>query len=137
MPIPTYNPPNTVSASPTAPFIIEHRLTLGRQGSTELWPQSRLFVTEALRTSGLLASLPDRNAKNLLWLLTYLNPNGQIFAPVSLLARDMGIPEKEVRKQFQPLTTAPWSGGPLVHHLTQDTIERYTLSRHVATDSQK
>ncbi|WP_394793851.1 hypothetical protein [Armatimonas sp.] len=134
MPIHTYNPPNTVSASPTAPFVIEYRLTLGRQGSTELWPQSRLIITEALRTSGLLASLPDRNAKSLLWLLTYLNPNGQIFAPVSLLARDMGISEKEVRKQFQALTTTPWNGGPLVHHLTQDTIERYTLSRHVAVE---
>ena len=112
----------------TYPFVIEHRLVPSAEKASRLRPEARLFVTEALRTSGLLASLPDREVKNLLWLLTYLHPNGRILAPLNLIARDMGLSEREVRKQLLVLATTYWRSHPIVQHLTEDTLERFTLS---------
>ena len=113
------------------PFVVEHRQVLTNERGTRFHPEARLFVSETLRTSGLLASLPEREAKNLLWLLTYLHPNGRLFAPVSLLARDMGISERDARKQFLALTRIQWQGSPLVRHLSGDTTERFTLGNQV------
>lgn len=104
---------------------------LTNERGTRFHPEARLFVSETLRTSGLLASLPEREAKNLLWLLTYLHPNGRLFAPVSLLARDMGIALGDARKQFLALARIQWQGSPLVRHLSGDTTERFTLGNQV------
>ena len=113
------------------PFVIEHRHTPTNDRGTRFQPEARLFVYETLRTSGLLASLPDREAKNLLWLLTYLHPNGHLFAPVTLLARDMGLSEREVRKQFLVLATTYWQEAPLVRHLSESAMERFVLGGQV------
>ena len=125
------HPDQTLRYPSRPPFVIEHRQVPVNDRGTRFHPEARLFVSETLRTSGLLASLPDREAKNLLWLLTYLHPNGRLFAPVSLLARDMRISERDVRKQFLALTTISWLDAPLVRHLTQDTTERFTLGNQV------
>ena len=113
------------------PFVVEHRQVLTNERGTRFHPEAQLFISETLRTSGLLASLPEREAKNLLWLLTYLHPNGRLFAPVSLLARDMGISERDARKQFLALTRIQWQDSPLVRHLSGDTTERFTLGNQV------
>lgn len=113
------------------PFVVEHRHVPTNDRGTRFQPEARLFVSETLRTSGLLASLPDREAKNILWLLTYLHPNGHLFAPVTLLARDMGLSEREVRKQFLVLATTYWKEAPLVRHLSESSMERFLLSEHV------
>ncbi len=125
------HPDQTPQYPSRPPFVIEHRQTPTNDRGTRFHPEARLFVSETLRTSGLLAALPEREAKNLLWLLTYLHPNGRLFAPVSLLARDMGLSERDVRKQFRALTTVDWQDAPLVRHLTQDTTERFTLGNQV------
>ena len=124
-------PDLTPKGSSRPPFVIEHRHVPTNDRGTRFQPEARLFVSETLRTSGLLASLPDREAKNILWLLTYLHPNGHLFAPVTLLARDMGVSEREVRKQFLVLATTYWKEAPLVRHLSESSMERFLLTEHV------
>lgn len=116
--------PRAVSASP---FVVEHRQAPLNDRGTRFQPEARLYLNESLRTSGLLASLPDREVRNLLWLLTYLNPSGQIFAPLPLLSRDMGLSEREIRKQLLALATFHWRGAPLARHLQESAMERFTL----------
>ena len=125
------HPDQTPQYPSRPPFVIEHRQVPVKNQGTRFHPEARLFVSETLRTSGLLASLPDREVRNLFWLLTYLHPNGRLFAPVSLLARDMSLSERDVRKQFLALATIHWQGAPLVRHLNGDTTERFTLGNQI------
>jgi hypothetical protein len=124
---------------PSFPFLIEHRwrpeTRAGEKAvaySARFRPDARLIVMPALRTSGFLSALSDEQAKLLLWLLTSLTPNGRLFAPVSLLAKEMGISEETVRRKMAALTGASWDGEPIARHLTDDgMVERYVVSNRL------
>jgi hypothetical protein len=117
----------------TSPFVIEH---LRRDESSDHFtPAARLLVTPALRTSGLLQSLSDREAKSLLLLLTFLTPNGSIRPTAVELASAMNVSEGQARERFAHLAASSWQGEPVAHAITRESgLDCFTPSRHVVAE---
>src|SRR4051794_22089503 len=79
----------------TKPFAILHlRREQTRAGYFR--PDARLVITSALRTSGLLLALPEGELKSLLFLLSFLSPNGWCRPTAPELAAAMQVSEAEV-----------------------------------------
>jgi hypothetical protein len=116
----------------TAPFLVElQRRDMARAG--RFVPGARLILQPALRSSGLLSALPDAEAaRTLLFLLTFLTPNGDVRTSLPELAQAMGLSENKARARMERLITLVWRGQPVVrevqHELGADT---YTLSPHL------
>ena len=72
------------------PFIIEIRQDLSQPGGSFV-PAASLKLTESFRTSGLLSSLAPEDLKTLLYLLTFLTPDGQCQASLPILASAMKV----------------------------------------------
>lgn len=116
-----------------APFVVERlRLAAPPGGGDYFTPGARLLVTPALRTSGLLAVLSDRDAKLLLLLLSFLTPNGTVRAAVPELAGALGVPEREARERARDLATRVWNGVPVAHVVRNESgLDFVTVARHV------
>ena len=97
------------------PFVIEHR----RRGETPqgFIPEARLFVTEGLRTSGLLAALTDAEARTLLAVLTFLTPNGHVQPSAGDVAAALTVSERQARERLEQLTKSSWRGRTLLVHI--------------------
>lgn len=117
------------------PFVIEHRHILESPG--HFVPQARLIVTSALRTSGVLASLTDQEARTLLALLTFLSPNGEVQATVPQMAEALGTSDTEAQRRLHELTQITWQEQPLVYCVERETaLPVYCLSPHLVTNEQ-
>ena len=120
--------PSIDAAAEFKPFLVEH-VREDEKSSGNFIPAARLIVLPALRTSGLLAFLPDAEARLLLLLLTFLSPNGHIQATVPELAAGLHITEGEMRRRLERLVTLNWQGEPLAYsHSTETKMERYSPS---------
>ncbi len=128
-----FNPQDKVSAfleeTPAKPFIIEH-LRRDQTKSGYFTPGAQVVLTSALRTSGLLLALPAEDIKNLLFLLSFVTPNGHVLPSVQELAAAMHVSEAKVRMRMQRLCQFEWQGQPLASEITRETgMDGYTLSR--------
>jgi hypothetical protein len=83
-------------------------------------PAVRLLVTRALRTSGLLAALPESELKSLLTLLTFLHPNGHCQASVPELAAALSLSQAKVRARMDRLCGCVFHDQPLVHLIPRE-----------------
>jgi hypothetical protein len=135
-------PTNTTIASTDldvfdSPFLVQHLRQ--EEGAGHFVPNALLAITPALRTSGLLATLSDTNAKTLLTLLTFLTPNGNIRPSLYELAEALGCTEEALHDQIEPLTRVLWHEEPLVQPLPDR--EGYTISskliRHLPAEEPK
>ena len=98
-------------------------------------PVARLIIQPALRTSGLLATLPDREVKSLLLLLTYLTPNGRIEPTTVQIAEALHLPECVVRSRMGKLTSFRWQGEQLVRHAFRESgLDGYRISQNVVAE---
>ncbi|MES2464669.1 MAG: hypothetical protein V4671_29250, partial [Armatimonadota bacterium] len=95
-------------------MIEQHRTDTAPNG--HFTPSAKLVVTPALRTSGLLRALPDRETKSLLLMLTFLTPNGRVSPTVAQLAEALGLPEAVVRSRMGRLAAFRWQGERIVRH---------------------
>jgi hypothetical protein len=104
-----------VHSSPTLhkPFIIEIRQDR-RQPNGSFIPAASLKLTEYFRTSGLLASLAPEDLKNLLYLLTFLSPEGQCQVSLPILASAMKVSSQRTKTRMRRLAEAGWQGEPLI-----------------------
>lgn len=120
--------PDSSKPSETKPFVIEHQkhdLT----PSGQFVPGARLLVTSVLRTSGLLADLPDAEAKSLLLMLTFLTANGHIQASLPELAQALHTSTDKTRKRMQRLEEMRRQAEPLIYARTTGSgLEVFTLS---------
>ncbi|MBV9470265.1 MAG: hypothetical protein JOZ57_13595, partial [Abitibacteriaceae bacterium] len=90
-------------------------------------PQASLKVTAVLRTSGLLLALPGEEVKNLLFLLTFLTPNGDCLPTVQQLAQAMHVSAAKAQARMQRLMQFRWQGEPLVIWLRRESgLHAYT-----------
>ena len=78
------------------PFVIELRQE-DRTPSGYFRPAARLHLTESFSASGLLRDLPPEELKNLLFLLTFVTPNGECRAASHQLAPAMRVSETKAR----------------------------------------
>jgi len=77
---------------------------------------SRVFTKlyHSLRTSGLLASLSDKDFRTLVTLSTFMDAEGRCFPSQEALARALGISRTAVTKRVKTLLAFRWQGKPLV-----------------------
>jgi hypothetical protein len=117
--------------SENAPFVVEH-LRLQETPGGYFTPSSRLLVTAALRTSGLLRILSEEGTRTLLAVLTFLTANGRIQPTISQVAEALGVGEAKAWERLNYLCAVSWQGRPLAHLLRreqgQDVV---TMSRAV------
>lgn len=120
------------------PLRVEHlRLDTVKGGNGTFTPAARMIITPALRTSGLLSALPDREARTLLRLLTFLTPNGRIQLTLPEVAEGIGISEREADERLKQLASLRWQDEPVVHVLVRESgIGYVTFSRSVLTEKQ-
>ena len=116
------------------PLIVEHRKEDVRPN--RFVPDTRLVVTGALRTSGLLASLSDREARTLLAVLTFLTKDGRFTGTVGEIARALGISEKFARERLCSLMALSFRGKPVLIEVPREQSSPFyvpgpQVARHV------
>ena len=108
-----------------APALIEHRKSDIRPN--QFVPDTRLVITPALRTSGLLAALSDREVRTLLALLTLYTPNGQFTGTAPAIALALGLQgweaQKGIGERLRALTVLSFRGAPLVIEVPRDQAQ--------------
>jgi hypothetical protein len=108
------------SAWEAVPFVVEH-LRLDRKPDGSFRPGASILMTPVLRTSGLLASLPAEEVKSLVFLLSFVTPNGRCLPSVQEMAVAMGVSEGKVRARMEHLARTHWLGKALVHEIKRPT----------------
>lgn len=103
-----------------APFRVVVSQVPDGQG-THFRPDARLEVTAALRTSGLLRSLPGDEVKTLLLILTYLTTNGLFLASPPQVAEAMQVSESKVEQRLRRLQNFTWQGEPLLREQARES----------------
>ncbi|MCX6382466.1 MAG: hypothetical protein NT023_23805, partial [Armatimonadetes bacterium] len=92
-------------------------------------PKTAVILTSALRTSALIALLPEEEFKSLLCLLTFVNANGDCLPTLSQIATALGIPEGKAKARLERLQQFQWQGSPLIHRLKREMgMDAYTPS---------
>src|SRR5579871_2190819 len=127
----TNNPEIPSADEQTKPFVIElERLDLTQAGYFR--PGASMKITSVLRTSGLLAAMPPEELKNLLFILTFVHPNGFCHATVQELSRSMRVSEGKVRARMQRLAEFRWQGRPLVTEIQRGNgLDAFTPAREI------
>ena len=103
-----------------APFVVEH-LRLDRKPDGSFRPAAHVLLTPVLRMSGLLASLPAEELKSLIFLLSFVTPNGRLLPSVQELAGAMGISEGKARSRMERLTRLQWRGKAVAHEIKRQS----------------
>jgi len=117
--------------SGTRPLAIQLE-KLDQQRNGDFRPGAFVKLTQALRTTGFLQALPAEDVKNLLFLLTFITPNGDCHATVIQLADTMQVSQAKVRARMQRLEKFQWQGSPVVLFLPSETgLDRYSLAPHI------
>lgn len=112
--LPTHNmPPDDAAVQPEKPFLIEMRREQ-RKHTSWFVPAASLHITPALRTSGLLHHLEPDALKSLLFLLTFLTPEGRPQASLFHLAEAMQLSNGKARSRMQRLSKSEWNEEPIV-----------------------
>lgn len=109
----TSEPPAITRAmSAVPPLRVEHRQ--GNIRPTQFVPDTRLVVTPAFRTSGLLAALSDRDARTLLAVVTFLSSDGRFTGTARGIAAAIGVPERDVGSRLRSLMVLTFEGAPVL-----------------------
>lgn len=112
-------PGDTEPQTPVPPFgLLLKKLLVDKKAYFE--PSAAILLTAALRTSGLLKILPAEECKTLLWIFTFLTPNGDIVPAASQLAEAMGVSEAKAKARLEKLQETSWQGEPIVQHMARE-----------------
>jgi len=118
-----------------APPLIIQLEHLDQKRNGDFRPGAFVKLTPALRTSGFLQALAAEDVKNLLFLLTFITPNGDCYATVIQLADTMQVSQMKVRARMQRLEKFLWHGIPVVVFLPSESgLDRYSLAPHIIID---
>src|SRR2546423_357922 len=112
------------------PLRVEHRRE--EVPPNRFVPDTRLVVTAALRTSGLLAALSDRDARTLLAVVTFLTPDGRFTGTAPAIAAALGVAEKNVRERLGSLTALSFQGAPVLVEIPREqALSAFVPGPHV------
>ena len=125
--------PEVAPAHEAQPFVLETRMNLIGHERVDLRPAAHVLIRPSLRTSGLLASLSDAEAKLVLAMLTFVTPNGAMFALGVELAEALGISLAELKKRASRMLKPFFRDSPVLRSvpLPEGSEERYSLSASV------
>lgn len=102
------------------PFVLE-LLRVAQTPSDRFAPGARVAFTPALRTSGLLLALNGEDLKSLLFVLTFVHPNGHVQPSLVELSQALRQPQGRTRAQMRRLERFVWQGKPLLHELRRES----------------
>ncbi len=105
---------------PDKPFLIELEQA-DRTPGGYFRPAASVNLLPTLRTSGLLAALPPEEVKSLLFLFTFIHPNGHCTATLQDLSHWMRVSPCKVRSRMGRLTAFHWQGRPIAHLIQRET----------------
>lgn len=92
-------------------------------------PAAHIQIALVLRTSGLLRALPPEDVKTLLFLLTFVSPNGDCRAYLHQLTRAMHLSQTKARNRMNHLMKFRWQGQSLVYETANESgLVSYSLS---------
>ena len=103
----------------TRPLRVEHR-RVPLDPPPRFAPRATLVATPALKDCGLLAALPDREARTLLAVLSQLTPDGRFEASAPAVARALGVPDRKARDRLRDLARVRWRGEPVVVEVARE-----------------
>lgn len=125
------------STSAEKPFVIELEQRDPTPGGN-FTPAASLKVTPALRTSGLLRDLPPDDVAWLVFLLTFVSPNGNCRASLEELCAAMHVSNDKARRRMSRLCSVHWDGWPLVIETPHESgLTTYGLSDKAILYEQK
>jgi len=101
------------------PFIIESLSPPA--GGVAFAPSAVVQLTVALRTCGLLHRLPGDDLKNLIYVLTFVHPNGWCQPTIFELAHAMQVSRPKARERLARLASFDWHGKPLLTELRRES----------------
>lgn len=84
-------------------------------------PESILIARPSLRTSGLLAALPPEHLRDLLMLLTFVSPNGDVMPSLVEVKDAMRVSEGKTRARLERLAAFHWRGEPIVAKIRRES----------------
>ena len=110
-----FNPENVSLSSDSKPFVIytRHR---DKQRDVAWRPDAFMGFSSGLRTSGFLAALPAEELKSLLYLLSFVTPNGQIMPSVLQLAEAFHLSQGKTHRRLERLLQMNWADEPLLYY---------------------
>lgn len=122
-----------VSESLQRPFVIEIRQDRPKPGGSFV-PAASLKLMEEFRTSGLLYSLSPEDLKSLLYLLTFVSPEGHCSVSLPILTSAMNVSSAKVRARMHRLAQIKWQGESLIVEVPHESgIFTYSLHPHLVT----
>lgn len=120
--------PLFASSNQEKPFLVEIRQErLQRNGS--FIPASSLKITESLRTSGLLHALEPDELKSLVYLLTFLTPEGNCTVSSPILASGMKISTHQAKARMHRLAKRRFLENAIVTEVAREN-GLFTYSLH-------
>ena len=129
------HPPRMQPTSPpsefTTPFLVTH-LRRDETPGGHFRPDAVVQLTPLLRTSGLLLALPPEEVKSLLFVLSFVTPNGQIAPTLHELADAMRLSPARARALLLRLVRRTWHAHPLAYERRRDSgLDVFTLAPHL------
>jgi hypothetical protein len=95
------------------PFVVELRQDR-KQPNGSFVPVSSLKLMEEFRTTGLLEFLAPEDLKTLMYLLTFLSPEGHCQVTQPILTSAMRQPSDKVKQRMHRLGQLRWQGEPVI-----------------------
>ncbi len=106
----TFTPSPDHSATPFTVYI-QH---LDKQLNGRFRPHAVVGFHAGLRASGFLASLPAEELRTLLFLLSFVTPNGDIAPTLPQLSEAMRVSQPKARARLERLQDLQWQGAEIV-----------------------
>ncbi len=127
------NSPTSAQPQLEKPFLIE--LWEGdKQPGGYFTPAAALHLTASLRTSGLLRELSPDDLKSLIYLLTFVSPEGHCQPFLTHLAEAMRVSTAKAKARMRRLCEVRWKGEPVViYSKSASGLSAYSLNPRVVT----
>jgi len=110
------------------PFLIEIRQDRPRPNGRFV-PAASLKITEEFRTSGLLHDLTPDDLKNLVYLLTFLSPEGNCTVSLPILTSAMRVSSHQVKERMHRLAEFRFQDTNVITEIKYES-GLYTYSLH-------
>jgi hypothetical protein len=115
------------------PFLIE-LWEADKQPGGYFTPAAAMHLTPALRTSGLLNQLSPDDLKSLVFLLTFVSPEGHCQPFLSQLAEAMRVSPARAKSRMRRLCDVRWKGESLViYSKSASGLSAYSLNPRVVS----
>lgn len=116
------------SSHPEKPFLIEIRQERPQHNGSFV-PAASLKISEFLRTSGLLHALEPDELKSLIYLLTFLTPEGHCTVSSPILASGMKVSSQQAKARMHRLAKRRFLENAIITEVAHDN-GLFTYSLH-------